>query len=412
MKTRSIVFCMVLIQLLLSHNYMQAQEVSYDESGIPPYALPDPLMTVITQKEWIKMRRPEIVTFFENQMYGKAPGKPKGMHFKVLNEDKNALGGTAIRKEVAVYFDKDEKAYMVILMYLPNQVKGKSPVFVGLNFGGNHTINDDPAISTTTSWLAKPESSQRGSAASRWPVDLLIQRGYGLATIYCGDIDPDYDDGFQNGVHSLFYQAEQRHPNDNEWGTIAAWAWGLSRAMDYFETDKTVDAKHVAVIGHSRLGKAAMWAGARDERFALVVSNNSGCGGAALSRRRIGETVEIINTKFPHWFCTNFKQYNNNEDNLPVDQHELVALIAPRPVYIASAEEDKWADPKGEFLAGVHAGPVYTLFGLKGLPSDEMPAVNQPVISGDIAYHIRTGKHDITRYDWEQYVSFADKYFK
>jgi len=400
----------------------QPPAANYDEAKIAKYTLPDPLVfadgkPVRDARAW-RQRRAELVRLFESNIFGRSPERPKSVVSEVLAVNQTALGGKAIRKQVRVWLDgtKDGRR-MDLLVYLPAKATGKVPVLVGLNFGGNHTVTTEADVPITESWVANSANSvnnratekSRGIQASRWPIAQILDRGYGVATAYYGDIEPDFNGGIDQSIRKNYLK--DRKPAADEWGAVAAWAWGLSRAMDYLEKDPKVDAKRVAVIGHSRLGKAAVWAGASDTRFAAVISNDSGEGGAALSRRWFGETVKDLNTRFPHWFAANYSRFNDKEADLPVDMHELLALIAPRPVYVASAQEDQWADPLGEFLSAKAASPVYKLLTGEGLAAEEMPAIHQPVMSR-IGYHIRGGKHDITEYDWARFMDWADKWMK
>ena len=411
------VFVLILIISSMFSLRAQKDDTNYDESKVPAYTLPDPLIfndgsKVKSKQDWDK-RRTEIFKIFENEVYGISPEWKGKLTASEISENKNALGGLAISRQIKLTLKNGNKELeMILLLFLPHSSK-PVPVFLGYNFGGNHSVTNENDILVTTSWMRnnkttgiidnKASEAGRGKAESSWQVKEIISRGYGLATLYYGDVDPDFDDGFKNGVHGLLYQK----PDPTSWGSIAGWAWGLSRVMDYLETNPNINSKKVIVMGHSRLGKTSLWAGATDKRFAIVISNDSGCGGAALSNRKFGETVGAINASFPHWFCENFNKYNGKEETLPVDQHELLALIAPRPLYVASAEDDLWADPKGEFLSCVGASPVYKLLGFKGFPAKEMPPVNSPVI-GSIGYHKRTGGHDVKLYDWQQYLNFAD----
>ena len=387
----------------------QWRAYNYDESKVGAYTLPDALVTekgrpVRTARDWQRTRRPELIKLFESQMFGRTPGGHTAARVAVTSDDGR-------RKQVTLAFGGPDGPQLHLLLYLPAGRKGPVPVFLGLNFSGNHTVAADPGITIYPTWSRQvkslPAESSRGSNASAWQVDQLLARGYGLATIYYGDIEPDFDGGLPYGVRAPFLKPGQKEFASDEWGALAAWGWGLSRAMDYLATDPAVDAHRVALMGHSRLGKAALWAAALDPRFAMVISNESGEGGAALSRRDYGETIEHLNVAFPHWFCRNYRQYTGHPERLPFDSHELLALTAPRPLYVASAEGDQGSDPKGEFLGAWNAGPVYKLFGKQGLQSAEMPPLQHPV-GQTVAYHIRGGKHDVTEYDWQQYLRFAD----
>ncbi|RBP39061.1 hypothetical protein DES53_11085 [Roseimicrobium gellanilyticum] len=403
--------------------------INYDEAkagGIPNL---DPLTAsdgtkITTKEQWLEKRKPELMKLFASEVYGKTPeGQGVETKAQLVGQDTAAFGGKAIMRQVKLTFSSSRngrKAIADLLIYIPKGLTKPAPAFVQLNFGGNHYTTSDPSIPISDAWFRndkdgnyvnnKATEKSRNSGERRWPYKEIIERGYAVCTAYYGDFDPDFDDGFQNGVQPLFYKDGQTKPAADEWGSIGAWAWGMSRMADYLQGVPEVDGKKLISVGHSRLGKTSLWAGAQDERFGIVVSNDSGAGGAALSKRIFGETVAVLNKSFPHWFCDNFNKYSDNEKDLPVDQHELIALMTPRPVYIASATEDNWADQKGEFLGGKLAEPVYALFSLKGLGVDEPPAPDKSV--GDaIGYHNRTGKHDILLYDWEQYMNFADKHW-
>lgn len=364
---------------------------NYDESKIPEYVLPDPLVLnggkkVKNARQWEKKRRGEIIEIFSQEMYGHIPSRPEGLHFKTLNQE-NVYEGKGIRKTVRIYLDSQEQHWFDVLIHLPAQADAPVPMFVGLNFKSNDATLDE-------------------RADFRWPYEMVIEAGMGVATAWRDAIEPDGKDSRikdedickDGGVRAWYNK-------DGDWGAISAWAWGLSRIMDYLETDPSVDKDNVAVIGHSRLGKTALWAGATDTRFAAVISNNSGCCGAALSRRVYGENFAIINNAFPHWFTKEFTKYMWNEADFPADQHWLAALAAPRPLYVASATEDRWADPQGEWLTAWHTTPVYALYGMKGL-SDTMPGPDTPDSANRVGYHLRTGKHNIIAYDWKQYIDF------
>jgi hypothetical protein len=390
---------------------------------------PDPLLAsnqtrINTPDQWQLQCRPQLLETFRREMYGCVPARPKEMKFCLLEENKNALNGKAIRRQARILLSGNaEGPFLDLLLYLPQSAdRTKAPAILAINFWGNHAIHPDQGILITTNWMDSGRNGYvdlsgvtnhlateacRGVNASQWPVDRFLEKGYGFATFYRGDVTIDSAAAVTNGVLAGYPELQKRPDN---FATIGAWAWSLSRALDYLETDPAVDAKRVAVFGWSRLGKAALWAGATDERFAAVISHQSGAGGAKLFRRGVGDDITRLNTVFPHWYCRSFRKYNGQDKNLPFDQNLVISLIAPRPVYVGSAEQDKGADPEGEFLGALGANSVYLLLGCPGLPSTDWPPVNQS-IQGRIGYHVRSGNHGVTEYDWTQYLSFLDKYF-
>jgi len=388
----------------------------YGEESVPAFCLPELLRSeaghaIETAGQWNTVRRPELLRLFREHVYGFPPAADP--HFRVeIRESGFAFGRNALREQVRLRFGSDGRApFIDLLLYRPRSPH-PVPAFLGLNFKGNHTTTFDPVVFSPASWVS--EAAPHGAQQRRWPYERILEAGFAVATFYYGDAAPDSPLHWREGLARLApAQHEGPLPTGNEPGAVAWWAWGLSRALDYLSTYPAIDSRRIAVIGHSRHGKAALLAGAEDERFALVISNDSGCTGAALSRRRIGERIVAINERFPHWFCGNYHRFNEKEDRLPVDQHQLIALMAPRPVYIASATNDHWADPVGEYQAAVAAAPVYALFGFPQVAAalgNGMPAPDTSV--GDrIGYHIRTGDHDMLAEDWRHFLRFAGRHF-
>jgi (4-O-methyl)-D-glucuronate---lignin esterase len=408
--------------LALAPTAIHSQEFPPPDQLKPHRGLPDPLVffdgrNVETKDQWEKERRPELKKLFQHYMYGKLPPVPVRTTTKTISS-KDCLDGKATLRQVAISFDEPKLQHGIrLLLITPKNAKSPSPVFIGMNFCGNHAVLDDPSIEIPSSWVYKScvgvendhaTEKGRGSQKDVWNADLIIERGYALATFYSGDIDPDTSD-FADGLNAEQYDLSKPLPGDAA-GTIACWAWGYHRVVDYVLTDKNLDAERIIVVGHSRNGKTSLLAAALDERIALAIPHQAGCGGTAPSRTSDtrAESVQRINTSFPHWFCDNFTLFNEQTDRLPFDQHCLAALCAPRPVLFTNAEEDVWANPSGQFDMLRGATPVYELLGVEGLKADRQPPHNE-LVASRLGYFIRPGKHSMTRQDWEVFLDFADK---
>ncbi|MDD2599177.1 MAG: acetylxylan esterase [Kiritimatiellae bacterium] len=352
---------------------------------------------VTTSGQWEAQRRGEVLELFRAHVFGRNPvDRPADLKFERVVPDAEMLDGKAIRKQIKASFSGPGGQHsFVFTAFIPKSSK-PVPAFLLICNRGYENIDPD-----------------RVEKSSFWPVEQIVERGYAALAFRNAELDPDHHDGWTNGVHQIF-QPDPKLRTSDSWGTLAAWAWGASRVMDWIESEPLINAGRVGVLGHSRGGKTALWCGAQDNRFALTISNNSGCGGAKLNRMELpkSEPIARINKNFPHWFCERFKEYSANENALPVDQHMLIALLAPRLAYVASATGDDWAGQPGEFQSCVLAAPAWGLYGLKGLGTTAFPAPDTPIHSGYIGYHLRSGKHNLTEYDWKCYMDFADKHWR
>ncbi|MFM1942161.1 MAG: hypothetical protein RI897_1143 [Verrucomicrobiota bacterium] len=383
-------------------------DVNYDEDLIHPYQLPPLLVTaegkpVTTAEEWMNVRRPQILSLFSHLIYGSVPQPPSALEtqYSVIQTDPVFMNGRATRKDISIRFSTiNGSAEMLVLVYIPNHTTAPAPAFMIHSFDNTRSAGFD-------AHPTYPDVLRNG-----WPLGRFFEAGFGFVVVYQQDLVAHNEVEFRNSIHRLFYRTDQSFPKASEWGVLGAMAWGASRALDYLETDAGLEAARIAIMGHSKCGKAALWTAAQDQRFAMAVSAQSGCAGAALWRRKSGETLDKMVTRFPYWLCRNAWKFVGQEDDLPVDQHMLLACIAPRPVYVHSANGDTWADPRGEYLSAYHASEVYTLLGKKGLTSPESPEPGQPIMESDVGYHTREGGHSINGYDWERFIEFGKHHLK
>ena len=394
--------------------------VNYNEDSVGKYTLPDPLIMLNGKKvknarTWYKKRRPEVVRLFEEFQYGRIPEKPEDMSFNVHEKGTPALQGKALRKQVTVYFTKDTSRYkMDILIYLPADATGPVPLFLNISFTANSTVEDDPAIKGRYVWGrdGKRVPVKPMGGFGRIDINQFLSQEIGFANIYYGDIEPDFADGVKYGIRGYYLEPGTTYPKPDEWGAISAWSWGLSRAMDYFETDTQIDSRKVALFGVSRLGKTVLWTGARDPRFGMVIASCGGEGGAAISRRWYGETIDHMThpTRYFYQFAGNWRNYKDDPSESPVDGHMLVALMAPRPLLLQTGDSDYWSDPKGEFVAAVAGGPVYELLGKKSLRTNVMPPAGVPILN-DLGYFMHAGGHGALPADYEIFIKFMKIHF-
>ncbi len=395
---RNFLMTVALTTAIITAQAQDQNEANYDEAKVPAYTLPDVLKTTANREvknktTWEKVRRPEIIKLFEDNIYGQMPTYFDSIRFSVTNENASAMNGKAKLKQVLIQVFRNNNSVKIhLVLFVPNNAGKPVPAFVLIN---NRDDENTDAARTVKSGF--------------WPAEMLIDSGYAIAAFQVSDLAPDDKEKYVNGVLQMY---PEQLTADNGMKAIGAWAWGASRVMDYFEKDKDIDAKKVAVVGHSRGGKASLWAAAEDQRFAMCITNCSGNSGAALARRQFGERINRINTSFPYWFNNNYKKYNNNENALPVDQHMLIALVAPRPLYATNASKDLWADPVGTFLSLKNAEKVYALYGIRSNLPVKPPGINQPVFKSALAYHNRQGEHNLTAYDWVNFIKFANYNYK